>query len=69
MKAEQILKLYESGSYGTPLEPIRSSSVKSAFWYGYRTRSAAGYSGRVNHEAAKAGVLLAKQHFSNAKGE
>ena len=61
MRAEDILKLVKTGSYGTPDAPIRSSSVKATFWatyFGYMDVSA--YKGTVNYEAAKAGEAYKK---------
>ena len=58
MNAVDILKIVESGSYGTPANPVRSSSVKAAFWNVYfGTRAASDYKGRVNYAAAKAGEM------------
>jgi hypothetical protein len=61
MNAEQILKLYESGSYGTPDAPIRSSSVKATFWLVYfGHRKAADYKNNIHYAAAAAGAKAAK---------
>ena len=61
MTADQILKLYKGGSYGTPDAPVRSSSVKSVFWsayFGYR--KAAEFKNTIHHPAAQAGAKAAK---------
>ena len=62
MTADQILKLYKGGSYGTPDAPVRSSSVKSVFWsayFGYR--KAAEYKNSIHYAAACAGAKAAEQ--------
>lgn len=59
---EQVLEMYRSGSYGTPESPIRSSSVKAAFWMVYLGhRSASEYRNNIHYAAAKAGALAKKQ--------
>jgi hypothetical protein len=61
MTVEQVLALYRAGSYGTPDQPIRSSSVKQVFWDVYfGHRSAAEYRGHLLEAAAKAGAIASK---------
>jgi len=56
MYEKEILKLYASGSYGTPDAPIRSSSIKAAFWRVYLGhRSASEYKELNTYQAALAG--------------
>lgn len=65
--ADQILKLYNSGSYGTPDAPVRSNSVKSTFWlvyFGYR--KAAEYKNSIAYPAACAGAKAAKRAKDSA---
>lgn len=59
--ADQILKLYNSGNYGTPVAPLRSSSVKSTFWLVYfGHRKASDYKNNIHYAAAQAGAIAKK---------
>ena len=64
MKANAVLGLYKTGSYGTPEEPIRSSSVKAAFWKGYFGQRGPA-KGTINHEAYLAGKAVAKEKHND----
>ena len=62
---DQILELYKGGSYGTPDEPCRSSSVKSTFWLVYLGhRKASDYKNNIHYAAACAGAKAAKQRVA-----
>lgn len=60
MKSEEIISLYESGSYGTPEAPIRSSSPKAKFWAGYFGHPAPAKNS-VNRAAYDAGIIIRKK--------
>ena len=60
MTPQDVVSLYRTGSYGTPDAPIRSSSVKRAFWAGYFGHPAPS-KGSINHEAAVAGRWMKKE--------
>jgi len=59
MSREDVLRLYQSGSYGTPENPIRSNSVKAAFWKGYFNHPGPARNA-VNYEAYMAGKIASR---------